>query len=314
MKGILRINQPTNQQSPSQSTSDRNERSRSDRRTVKSDVQFKCYTHDPKMKTSGIASSASCKTVPSKLKNEVQSEMIRPKKTTRLIKSVSNITKTVNKFEKLEIEECFIVEKEIQKENFHIKQKKKEKAEISNFKVIKKGWQKYETKNIFEVLTDNDEEDINKILFKTRILKTSKSSLKRCKRCNFKKRSCILNPSTCKAINKCCIKCQKIGHFPQSPNCKARAKANKSQKSKIQIISEDVDQRKLCANALFLINRRISQLESEASSNSIKEQCNKDTSHQIPVDLIPFLSMYIFLNYDSFCNRNKEIYQMNEIE
>ena len=139
VKGTLKINKPSSQQSPSQSASDRNEGSRSDRRTAKSDVQFKRYTHSPKMKTSGIASSASveenCKTVSSKLKNEVQSEMIKPKKTKRLIKSVSNFTKTSNKFEQLEIEECIIVEKEIQKTNYQIKQKKKEKTEISNFKV-----------------------------------------------------------------------------------------------------------------------------------------------------------------------------------
>ena len=259
VKGGLRKDQPS-QSSKIKSTGGRYSRSRSDRRMDKSDIQFKCYTHTPKMRTSSPASAASfqekCRTVPSKLNNEVQSKMIKPKKTKRVIKSTINIIKTFNKFEILEIEKCNIAEMETKKDKSRhcrlLKQKKKKKDNVSNFKVNKKGWQKYETNNSFEVLKDNDEEDIKKILLKNRILKTSKNSLKKCKRCNFKKRSCIFNPSSCKSIGNCCIKCQKSGHYPQSQNCKAKKKVNKSKKSRIGIISKNVDHRKLCEDMLFL--------------------------------------------------------------
>ena len=321
MKGGLKIKKPKDQPSPSQSfkiKSTVNRNSRNDN----SDVKFMRYTHTPKMKTPGPAVPASieekCKTVHSTLNNEVQSKLMKPKKTKRLIRSPIKITKTFNKFETLEIEECNIVEMEMKKEKFRhckLKQKKPEKDYVSNLKDNKKGWQKYETKNRFEVLKDNDEKDINKILTTNKVLKTPKSSLKKCKRCNFKKRSCILNPSSCKAINKSCIKCKKNGHYPQSPNCKAGPKVNKSKHSKNKIHSKNVEQRKLCLDSFFLINRRIIQLEGEIKSNSIKEDLKTNSSsEEIPVDLIPFLFMYIFMNYESFCIINDEKYKFNTME
>ena len=154
VKGGLKIKKPKDQPSPSQSfkiksTGDRSSRSISDRRTNNSDVKFMRYTHTPKMKTPGPAVPASieekCKTVYSTLNNEVQSKLMKPKKTKRLIRSPIKITKTFNKFETLEIEECNIVEMEMKKDRFRhckLKQKKPEKDYVSNLKDNKKGWQK----------------------------------------------------------------------------------------------------------------------------------------------------------------------------
>ena len=218
--------------------------------------------------------------------------------------------KISNKFDSLEEEECVLKQVIKLKSNDKkgkekiktLKQKKKENDNISNYKVNEKGWLKYETKNTFELLKDNDEEVMNKIIFKHKILTTPKPSLKKCKRCNFKKRSCILNPLSCKAIKHCCTKCQKIGHHPKSQNCKARPKLKKSKR---------IEQRNFGKDALFLINRRISQLESEAKSNTVQDKCDiNNSNHRIPVKLIPFLFMYIFLNVDSFCSRYDEKCQL----
>ena len=53
----------------------------------------------------------------------------------------------------------------------------------------------FKTKNRFETLQDNEEEDLEKLLKRLTILQTPKRFLKKCRYCNFKKRSCALNPS-----------------------------------------------------------------------------------------------------------------------
>ena len=50
---------------------------------------------------------------------------------------------------------------------------------------------------------------------------------KKCRYCNFKKRSCFFNPHSCKAKQLRCYSCLKMGHFPQSLNCKARKFVNR---------------------------------------------------------------------------------------
>ena len=80
----------------------------------------------------------------------------------------------------------------------------------------------FETKNSFEVLIDNPEENLEQIISRNKILSTPKKSLKRCRKCHFKRRACILDSSKCNSLQKCCRKCKKIGHLPKSINCKGR--------------------------------------------------------------------------------------------
>ena len=46
--------------------------------------------------------------------------------------------------------------------------------------------------------------------------------LKKCKFCGYKRRSCFLRPSPCKALDKTCFKCGIEGHFPKSKKCNGR--------------------------------------------------------------------------------------------
>ena len=46
-----------------------------------------------------------------------------------------------------------------------------------------------------------------------------KRYLKKCKFCAFKKRSCFSCPSSCKAVERTCIACGKVGHYPKSKKC-----------------------------------------------------------------------------------------------
>ena len=54
------------------------------------------------------------------------------------------------------------------------------------------------------------------------LLLASKSLLKKCRWCAFKKRSCVLDRTLCTAFEKKCYRCSKTGHFPRSLNCKKR--------------------------------------------------------------------------------------------
>ena len=78
--------------------------------------------------------------------------------------------------------------------------------------------------NRYSLLEDNPEFEIEKLIWRNKILKTSKKKLKKCKFCNFKKRSCLLDPEQCKAIHSQCFKCSKKGHFPASINCQTHKK------------------------------------------------------------------------------------------
>ena len=88
-----------------------------------------------------------------------------------------------------------------------------------------------ETLNRFQILEDNDLEDIESINRKyqrnVRFKTVAKKLLKKCKKCNFKKRNCTLDPLTCKAAHRTCWTCGKYGHNPQSQNCKANNRHQK---------------------------------------------------------------------------------------
>ena len=57
----------------------------------------------------------------------------------------------------------------------------------------------FKTVNRFDLLRDNPEENINKLIKRYDILRANRKSLKKCRQCNFKKRKCSLNPALCTA-------------------------------------------------------------------------------------------------------------------
>ena len=127
-------------------------------------------------------------------------------------KEVKDILLT-NKFERLEDEPVFLSKLEVPE------------AEARN----KKGSQNKSTNQSHlveesHILQDVDDESITKVLEKVQIMETPKRKLKKCRFCNFKKRSCLLNQGSCQAKKKSCWSCQKIGHFTQPICCKKEKK------------------------------------------------------------------------------------------
>ena len=96
---------------------------------------------------------------------------------------------------------------------------------------------------------------------------TPKRCLKKCRYCNFKKRSCFFNPHSCKAKQLRCYSCLKMGHFPQSLNCKARKFVNRmirEEKNKIIDTLNNVNKRS--ENCMTLSSKRYPQAIQIASS------------------------------------------------
>ena len=144
-----------------------------------------------------------------------QSKMIKPKKFKRFIESPTNNLKTMNRFSSLPIEECNSVESEIKDQSDRepvkfndIRQSRNEfeNKRMTAKKVIVNGWKRFETRNRFEALVDNPEEDPTEIIKRNQILNTPKHCLRKCSRCKFKKRTCTLDSSTCQAIKRNCFK------------------------------------------------------------------------------------------------------------
>ena len=90
--------------------------------------------------------------------------------------------------------------------------------------------------NRYSLLTDNPEFEIEKLIQRNLILKTSKKTLKKCRFCNFKKRSCLLDPDQCKALHSQCFKCNKKGHFPASIKCQIHKRIKRKSLQKQVII------------------------------------------------------------------------------
>ena len=78
------------------------------------------------------------------------------------------------------------------------------------------------TVNKFQVPSDTSDEDVDILVKRIDILNKNKRDLKKCKTCNFKKRTCLVDPSKCKAVQKQCFSCNKPGHFPKLLCCKRR--------------------------------------------------------------------------------------------
>ena len=161
------------------------------------------------------------------------------------------------------------------------------------------GLKYFDSKNRFAVLQNNQEESVDQIIERNietqKIFNTKKHLLKKCRRCNFKNRLCMLDISNCPALTKNCFYCMKGGHYPQSLCCKKKRKAKLR---KVYPLHSEIPQRiKIDKNVMELINTRIKQLEPIKASTKLIEE-------NFSVEMIPFLLMYIFLNYDCMFSLN----------
>ena len=117
----------------------------------------------------------------------------------------------------------------------YIKLKNREKSKPRNKKYevwVFDSLKQFKTSNRFDVLRDNAKEDVTEMI---NILHTPKKLLKKCKRCNKKKRSCVLDPSSCKTFEYACSRCQKYGHSHKSINCQVWRKELKLRYKKLNI-------------------------------------------------------------------------------
>ena len=131
----------------------------------------------------------------------------------------------------------------------------------------------FQTFNRFEPLCDNPEEDIEKLIKTSYILSANKKSVKKCRTCHFKKRQCALSPSLCRAIDKVCNCCKKIGHFPKSLCCKKRRKYQNKNIAKMR--SNGSFTQVISKKNLKLIKTRIQQLERHKKRNCIIQSADK---------------------------------------
>ena len=77
----------------------------------------------------------------------------------------------------------------------------------------------FNEENKFSVFKYLTEKEIDSIIMSGNLRRTSHLKRK-CRRCSFRG-YCHLNITGCRAIQKNCFSCDKLGHFPQSQNCKA---------------------------------------------------------------------------------------------
>ena len=268
---------------------------------------------------------------------DVTFDNFRPVKVKKA-KRTSTITEipivSPNKFEVLENEECHIKESDetcpkrrsiqpgLLKEDMseipfktvlNSRQgKKKLKSPMYAFEPLKK----FETRNPFSLLENTSEEKADSIVQRLKnidfLQNIRKVELKKCRTCNYKKRSCIIDKSSCSAVDMMCFFCKKIGHFPKSLNCKKfrQIKMTKTIKKNKDYCKQR--QSKINIEVREKIRWRIQEIESKDYKRPIQERSDSFN------DLIPFLLMYIFLNHDCF-NHNpngelKNILKQAQIE
>ena len=82
----------------------------------------------------------------------------------------------------------------------------------------------------------------------------SKKLLKKCRYCNFKKRICLIDPTSCNAKQSNCFRCQKTGHYPQSLNCKIKNCKTKTNQQPLPTV-------KLTKQISKLLIKRIKEIE-----------------------------------------------------
>ena len=104
---------------------------------------------------------------------------------------------------------------------------------------------KFETRNPFRLLENISEECVGSVIKRLQeieyIQTMKKADLKRCHFCNNKKRLCMIDRSNCSAMDKTCVFCSKVGHFPKSLNCKKfrKIKNSKMNRSKLHLSTKE---------------------------------------------------------------------------
>ena len=83
-------------------------------------------------------------------------------------------------------------------------------------------------------------------------------SRKKCKKCNFFS-YCHIKKEDCKACNKHCFYCGKLGHFPKSMNCKKYRKVHQHKKKQNGIKQDG--KKYLSKTNLRKIKKRIMEIE-----------------------------------------------------
>ena len=155
----------------------------------------------------------------------------------------------------------------------------------------------FESTNLVGSLEEKTEEDIMRLS----ILKMRKFLIKKCKSCNFKKRSCMLDRLSCPSLQKICCACNKKGHFPKSLNCKSSRITKRRNKPNTNFqIQHKICSKQILEQHLKLIKEKISQLEPCSGEEVLVLSGKKKTEERSYLDLIPFIMMYIFLNYQCF--------------
>ena len=158
----------------------------------------------------------------------------------------------------------------------HIRSRRDASASLTMFSI----------QNKFKLLEDNEEEELSGIIRVSKIKRSPKKRLKKCRHCNFKKRSCNLDESNCTALKRNCFLCNKKRHFPKSLSCKYQRNLSRNKKQKQHNQNKGLDHK-----MRILVQERINQLES-------KNFKNNDDAMKVPNDLVPYVMMYIFLNYE----------------
>ena len=126
---------------------------------------------------------------------------------------------------------------------------------------LKEGSQDYLVQFENEILRDIPDKCVFNFLHKLDIMKTPKQMLKKCRFCNFKKRSCLLEPESCQAKKKVCWNCEKLGHFTQSLCCKKRQRSTR--RKLVKVYTKEPKSTLLTKENLNLILRRIEKLETD---------------------------------------------------
>ena len=199
------------------------------------------------------------------------------------IVKLKNDVKTSNKFDGLDEEECVIptvikIKSDSKKCKNRIKLLKEkpnkiEETESVNFKkALQKLRRHTKLENRFQVLQDNKEEDLNKIIWRSNIIRTERKKIKKCHKCNFKKRTCVLDPASCQASQKFCYFCKKKGHFPSSLCCKARRKKRAKQENNPKVQTNNQSQKRLSKKIINLVKLRIQAIENNTESKQNPQQ------------------------------------------
>ena len=156
----------------------------------------------------------------------------------------------------------------------------------------------FQSSNIISISENNSEGDIEKTKSRSNIFSMKKVLPKKCRSCNYKKRSCLLNRSSCSAFLKSCFSCHKKGHFPKSLNCKRSRAKKQSKRTAINHPRTSVKQ--ITEEDLELVNKRIKQLELVLIDNLFVVSDQKKKQNRSYLESIPFIMMYFFLNYECF--------------